>query len=188
MGSGKSVVAHFLRTLKIPVYDSDSKSKLLVNSNKYIHNKLIQIVGTNVYNNNILNKEILASYIFENSEHLKKINNIIHPVVEQDFLNWTTLQNADILGIESAILIDAGFDKFVNKIVCVTAPLETRINRTMQRDNKERILIEKRIKNQINDDERLRKSDFIIINDGKKLIIPQILYIISSLLNKDSLL
>ena len=138
IGSGKSVVAHVLQTNGIPVFDCDAESKRLCVVHPGIRAQLIALVGPEVYlppiANCQLNKPLLAQYLFASAEHVLQVNRIIHPVVKEYFKEWTAKQEADMVGIESAILFEAGFDDVVDSVIMVSAPIEVRIERAMQRD------------------------------------------------------
>lgn len=188
IGSGKSVVSRLLRMMNIPVYDCDSESKRLVNHDISLRQHLISLVGNSLYTNDILHRELLASYIFGNAEHLRAVNAIIHPAVKKDFLAWTKQHYSyPIVGIESAILIDAGFASSVDFIINVTAPIKVRIQRICERDDASIEQIKQRLNCQISDEERCKKADYIIVNDNRKPLIKEVLSIIASLSEKQSL-
>ena len=185
IGSGKSIVSQLFRVMGIPVYDSDKESKRLTITDKGIRTQLTELVGKDVYaDDGSLNKSILASWLFSCEEHTQKVNSIIHPVVKKDFLSWVKKQeNAGYkaCGIESAILIEAGFQDVVEKVVMVTAPLETRIDRTMQRDHASRESVINRIARQMNEEEKKEKADYVISNEENTPLIPQVCQVIASL-------
>lgn len=186
IGSGKSIVSQLFRVMGIPVYDSDKESKRLTITDEGIRTQLTELVGKDVYaDDGSLNKSILASWLFSCEEHTLKVNNIIHPVVKKDFLSWVKKQeNAGYkaCGIESAILIEAGFQDVVEKVVMVTAPLETRIERTMQRDHASRESVINRMARQMNEEEKKEKADYVISNEENTPLIPQVCQVIASLL------
>lgn len=182
IGSGKSVVSRLLGVMGIPVYDSDSETKRLMASDGVIRKELQALVGEEVYAGGVLNKPLLASYLFANSENACRVNGIIHPRVKEDFRQWVQRHSAcPIVGIESAILVEAGFANEVDSIVMVYAPEEVRIARAVRRDASSRELIEKRIRSQMNDEEKRRYADFVIANDDATPLIPQVLELIASL-------
>lgn len=182
IGSGKSVVSRLLGVMGIPVYDSDSETKRLMASDGVIRKELQALVGEEVYAGGVLNKPLLASYLFANSENARRVNGIIHPRVKEDFRQWVQRHSAcPIVGIESAILVEAGFANEVDSIVMVYAPEEVRIARAVRRDASSRELIEKRIRSQMNDEEKRRYADFVIANDDATPLIPQVLELIASL-------
>ena len=186
IGSGKSIVSQLFRVMGIPVYDSDKESKRLTITDEAIRTQLTELVGKDVYaDDGSLNKSVLASWLFSCEEHTLKVNNIIHPVVKKDFLSWVKKQeNAGYkaCGIESAILIEAGFQDVVEKVVMVTAPLETRIERTMQRDHASRESVINRMARQMNEEEKKEKADYVISNEENTPLIPQVCQVIASLL------
>ena len=182
IGSGKSVVSRLLGVMGIPVYDSDSETKRLMASDGVIRKELQALVGEEVYAGGVLNKPLLASYLFANSENARRVNGIIHPRVKEDFRQWVQRHSAcPIVGIESAILVEAGFADEVDSIVMVYAPEEVRIARAVRRDASSRELIEKRVRGQMNDEEKRRYADFVIANDDATPLIPQVLELIASL-------
>lgn len=186
IGSGKSVVSHLLQVMSVPVFDTDREAKNLVASDKEIRKELCALVGEELFADNLFHKQMLADYLFGNEQHARLVNQIIHPAVKKEFLYWTHLHSeASIVGIESAILIEAGFSDTVDYIIMVYAPLEVRISRVMQRDNCTREQVVNRIKSQMDDEEKKAKAHFIIVNDNETPLIPQILRLILSIRNQN---
>lgn len=182
IGSGKSLVCRLLEVMGIPVYISDVETKHLMATDSFIRKELIALLGEDVYADGILNKPLLASYLFSTPEHIKQINGIIHPHVKDHFRQWVHSRTAfQLVGIESAILIEAGFIGEVDVVVMVYAPEEIRIERAVKRDASSRELIEKRIRSQMSDEKKRDRADFVIVNDGETPLIPQVLALITSL-------
>ena len=166
IGSGKSTAAKFFEELGIPVYNSDTRAKTIQNENSEVKVKIIAAFGEEAYNENGLNKPYLSKQVFQNNEKLKLLNSIVHPAVFQDFENWKKAQKSDIVMKEAAILIESGSYKDCDVVISVVVDVETRIARTIERDGLSREEILARINNQISDEERIAKSDFIIDNNG----------------------
>lgn len=182
IGSGKSVVSRLLEVMGVPVYISDIESKRLTVSDSLIRRELIALLGEDIYAGGELNKTVLASYIFGNPEHIRTVNGIIHPRVRDDFYQWVKRYDAyPIVGMESAILIEAGFAGEVDAVIMVYAPEEIRIARAMQRDTAPRELVERRVRSQMSDEDKRIQADFVIVNDGETPLIPQVLALITSL-------
>lgn len=182
IGSGKSVVSRLLEVMGIPVYISDVESKQLTATDPVIRAELCSLVGEEVFDGSGLNKPLLASYLFSSPEHAQQVNNIIHPRVKEDFCRWTRENtNGEMVGMESAILIESGFANEVDVIVMVYAPLEVRIKRAMQRDSSSREQIVSRIQSQMCDEEKRKQAAHVIINDDDTPLIPQVLELISFL-------
>lgn len=177
IGSGKSTISELLLILGIPVYIADLESKKLTNNSSVIRKELIKLYGKDIYNDDgLLNKIKLASIIFNDKKQLQKVNAIIHPEVKKNLREWI-LNNKenDIVAYESAIMFESGFHKLTNKILTVYTPLEIRINRIIKRDNSSREKALERIKSQMDDEERIKLSDFVIVNDDTKSLIDQVL-------------
>ena len=173
IGSGKSVVASLLSVYNIPVYIADNESKKLTDTSEVIKGKLVSLFGNDIYNNNGLDRKLLAKHIFGNKEMLAKVNSIIHPEVNKHFNCWAESQKTKACAIESAILFESGFDKTVDVKLMVYAPKDIRIQRAIMRDGASREEIERRINSQMADEEKSKLADFTIINDGFSALIPQ---------------
>lgn len=175
IGSGKSVVSQIFKLIGIPVYDADSESKQLITKDTNLKNALIELLGSEIYfNDGSLNRKLMASKIFNDKELITKVNKIIHPAVGMDFISWTNAQSTDIVATECALLFESNLDKRLDYSIMVYAPLDIRIERAMRRDNATREQIEARIKNQLSEELKREMSDFVIINDGQKALLPQI--------------
>lgn len=181
IGSGKSIVSRLLTLTGIPVYQTDTEAKRLMLSDTGIREGLTALAGNEVYNEKGLNKAFLASYIFGHPEHLKQVNAIVHPRVRDDFRLWAGKARQEIVAMESAILLEAGFTNEVDKIVMVYAPSAVRIARAICRDSATRKEVERRIQSQMDDEKKRGAADFVIVNDGETPLIPQVLSLISSL-------
>ena len=182
IGSGKSVVCDILRLHDIAIFDADKESKHLVNTSKIIKEKLVNHFGKAIYTDNELNRKLFGELIFNNEDNLKIANSIIHPEVANLFIEWCQHHSSsNIVAIESAILIEAGFKKYIDKLITVYAPEELRIKRVVNRDNTSASNIKARIKNQISEEDRIQFSDYIIINDNSNSLILQVSEIIDKL-------
>ncbi len=170
IGSGKSFVCKKLKDYGIEVYDCDSAAKRLWATDMTLQRKLREIVGDDVYINNVLQKRVLAQYLLKSDDNKLTIDNLIHPAIASDFLQ------SGLGWLESAILFDSGFHKRVNFDfkVCVSAPLETRLERVMQRDGITQERAMEWIGRQWSQDRVEQLCDFIIVNDGKQDLDRQI--------------
>lgn len=174
IGSGKSVLATLLKTMGYPVYNSDVEAKKLCNSSPQLKKKLQQAFGENLYQNDELNKVAFSTIIFSNSDKLKLANSIIHPFVTNHFLQWAQKQQTSLVFIESAILFESELINHIDQSILIIADEATRIQRVMKRDKAPTEQVLARIKNQLPETERIQKADFIIYNDNKQAIIPQL--------------
>ena len=185
IGSGKSVVSKILSLLDIPIYLSDDEAKRLTATDEAIRRELTDLLGDELYQGGMLNKQMLANFLFASAENAEKINAIIHPQVKQDFRRWCTCHSASqFVAMESAILFESGFDSEVDVVVMVYAPQEVRIQRAMMRDAASRTQIEQRIQHQMDDEVKCSKAHCVLINDDKTALIPQVLQLLVSLSQK----
>jgi dephospho-CoA kinase len=176
MGSGKSTIASIFKTLCVPVYDSDTEAKKLMESNASIINALREKFGEDIYTTGgTLNRKKLAALIFTNPIHIEWINQCVHPVVLEDIRSWKKRQTSQIVIIESAILIEKMNLEEFDKIIVVTAPEKARIHRIIKRDQMSENDIQKRMIHQLKEVDTLKYADFIIKNDGQSSIIRQTL-------------
>ena len=164
IGSGKSTIASYFKSLGIPVYIADDASRnvtALPKVRKQIKNQF----GADVFNGSGLNRQKLAQLVFSDPEKLKQLNAIIHPAVKADFDLWLTQHaNAPIVIKEAAILFESGSYKNCDAIITITAPEEIRIARVIKRDGVTRDEVLRRIANQWTDAQRIAKSDYVIDN------------------------
>lgn len=180
IGAGKTYVSQLIQErYGMPIYDCDTEAKRLTIESADIRQKLIALLGAEVYlTNGQLNKQLLAQYLFANKQNAGRINAIIHPAVRQDFERWREEQqtgnNNSYVLLESAILTESHFDELCDEIIIVTAPMELRIERACQRDKASAEAVTQRIKAQLSDEERLAKIStskplHLVRNDGTPL-------------------
>ena len=164
IGSGKSYVCDMLRERGVAIYNSDIRAKQLMNSSSAIREALIANFGEECYTSEGLNRELLASVVFSDSERLKALNGIVHPAVIADFNSWSDEQEGSYVVLESAILFEAGLEGSVDVVVAVMAPESLRIERVMARDGATREQVAQRIANQLSDEERSSRAKYAVVN------------------------
>lgn len=184
IGSGKSVVCEVLRLHNIPVYDADWEAKNLNDTSPAVRKKLSKAFGAEIYRDNKLDRQKFAQIIFSNKQNLSVANKIIHTELAKHFHDWAEKQSQHpIVAIDAAVLFEAGFQEFVDFTITVLAPEELRIERAMKRDRTDKNQILSRIKSQMSDEEKIKLSDFVILNDNKHSIIEQIALFLKSMAN-----
>lgn len=169
IGSGKTTLATYMQSLGIPVFIADEEAKKLMQSAEVLR-KIQAVFGEVVFKNGQLNRQELASIVFAKPEKLNQLNGIIHPVVKKQFKIWLDQhQSAPFVVYEAAILFESGSYQNCDAIITITAPLEDRIARVMQRDNSSREQVLNRINAQWTDAQRAAKSNFVIENIEPKI-------------------
>ena len=181
IGSGKSMVSKLLTTYEIAVYDSDTRAKSLMETDDKIIHSITQIFGKEAYIDGKLNRRFVAEEGFASSSKLLQINTIVHSAVIDDFSRWAEQQSTDILVFESAIIFENGLEKYFDKIIAVVAPQKLRIERVKRRSGLSRKEILNRIKNQTSSKTLRQRADYVIINDDRTAIIPQVESILKSI-------
>ena len=168
IGSGKTTIANYFKEMGVPVYIADDEARKLMQS-KFIIEEIKKTFDDSLFEGNILNRAKLAEIVFNNSSKLDQLNAIVHPAVKKDFEAWLeTNKNYAYVIYEAAILFESGRYKDCDIVITVTAPEETRIERVIKRDKTNREQVLDRMKMQWKDEERISKSNFIILNDNLK--------------------
>lgn len=171
IGSGKSYVCRILESRGICVYDCDAAAKRLMRTSEKLQQELRQLVGQDVYTSDgQLQKRVLSDFLLASEANKLALNDVIHPAVAEDFLS------SGMTWLESAILFESGFDSRVSfdRVVCVSAPRDVRIQRIMRRDNITAAKAAEWIDTQMAQEEVERRSHFVIVNDGKSDIEQQV--------------
>lgn len=164
IGSGKTTITKLFYKLGIPIYVSDIEAKKLMVSDVNLIFEIKQLLGDDSYNDTELNRAYISKKVFEDKSLLHQLNALVHPAVAKDFLKWYQSQDAPYVIKESAILFESGSYTNCDVIITVTAPLEERIKRVMLRDNVTKKQVLHRVMNQLSDEEKIDRSNFIINN------------------------
>ena len=201
IGSGKSVVSRLFAQLGIPVFDSDIEARRLIDTDPAIKAQLNAAFGQ-VYlpGDRGLDRKKVGALVFKDAKALETLNAITHPPVIAAAKKWI----ADQAGIferqksrqqqnightarlpypsflyvikEAALLFESGTDKSLDFIVGIYADEATRISRIMQRDQLSEADARNRIQKQMDEDLKMGRCAAVIINDGRHLLWPQVLY------------
>ncbi len=164
IGSGKTLVANMFSGFGIPVYDSDVEAKFLMNSSEDLRRAIIDLLGTSSYIDDNLNRQYVAEKVFNDKELLSKLNAIVHPAVQEDFKKWVKKQKAPYVIQETALIFENNVQNRYDYVVLVTAPEPERIRRVVERDGKSREMVAARMRNQLDDKQKIPLSDFVINN------------------------
>lgn len=175
IGCGKSTVSRLLRVMGYPVYDCDHRARHLMLHHLSLIASLKDTFGEETYlPDGSLNRSFLASRIFSDPQQLQRMNALVHPVVGEDLCRWRETHRRKTLFYETAILYECGFDRYADAVWCVSAPLDLRIERTMFRDHADRQTVLARISSQMPQEEKEKRADSVILNDGSHSVIAQV--------------
>ena len=175
IGSGKTSVCKVFNVLGIPVFSTDRIAKEIMDGDSAIIRSINSIAGKDLYSNGFLDRMELASLIFNDQAMLEKVNSLVHPVVFDQFITWAQKQEAPYVIMEAAILFESGASRLVNKVATIVAPLEERLNRVIKRSRLSKQQVLERMKNQWDDESKIRLADYVIYNSENDMIIPAIL-------------
>ncbi len=183
IGSGKSTVSRIFNSLNVPVFHADMEAKLFYTEDE-VKETVRKTFGKKVFNaSNEVDFKALAEVIFNDKQALTKINRIIHPLTLKKYKRWLSKHKDSNYTIhESAILFENDLQHHFDKIINVTAPLEVRLKRVIERDNLSPDNILDRMKNQMTEAEKNSLADYVIENDGNRFLIPQVIDINNKLL------
>lgn len=186
IGSGKTTVCKIFETLEIPVYYADERAKWLMANDPELKQAIKDTFGTDTYDaDGNLDRQHLASIVFNDPDKLQQLNALVHPAVARDSEAWNEQQSGEPYTLrEAALIYEAGIDQQLDYVIVVTAPVETRIQRVVQRDQTTREAVESRMNKQMPEKEKVKRADFVIYNDGERALIPQVLAIHRELLRK----
>jgi dephospho-CoA kinase len=178
IGSGKSTVCKVFRHLGVPIFEADLVAKELINSNSEIKTKLIRLFGEGIYiPNKGVDRKKLANIIFNDNIQLAKVNELVHPVVRNEFENWVKKQNTPYIIHEAAILFESGFYKIMDFTILVSAPESQRVERVIKRDGTSEKQVKERMEKQWSDAKKKQLASVEIKNADNDLIIPQVVKI-----------
>jgi dephospho-CoA kinase len=183
IGSGKSLVCQVFKTLGIPIFNSDAVSNQLVEHDTGVKASIIKLFGKEAYINNNYNRKYIAHIVFNQAEKLKALNELIHPKAIEAAKQWFEKQQTPYAIKEAAILFESKAEQDIDIIIGVTAPEQIRIERVMQRIGCSKNEVIKRMQQQMPQEEKMKKCNYIIHNDNVTALIPQVLQIHEKLLN-----
>jgi dephospho-CoA kinase len=187
IGSGKSTVARIFNVLGIPVYSSDEAAKRLMAEDEDLKKKIIDAFGEGSYQNGQLNRKYIADIAFSDRKKIELLNSFVHPATIKDATAWMNRQNAPYIIKEAALIFESGSNEFLDFVIGVKSPLSLRMERTMKRNNVTAPEVEARMKLQLDEDEKMKLCDFIIVNDEKEMLIPQVLSLHQMFLEKGTI-
>lgn len=184
IGSGKSTVCQVFETLGIPVFYADQAARYLMEHDAALIDSIKLLFGNEAYKGSKLDRERIATIVFQKPGILEQLNAIVHPATLRYGKQWMEAQKSPYAIKEAAIFFESGSYKDMDVMIGVHAPQTLRIFRTMQRDGITQEKVLERMSNQMDDDEKMKRCDHVIINDDHTAILPQVLNIHELLLQQ----
>ena len=176
IGSGKTLVCQVLEKLGAAVYRADPSARRLMEGDMELRARIIDIFGEEAYLGGTLNRKLLADRVFGDHQMLQKLNDLVHPAVRRDYLDWISRQTeVPYVVEEAAILFESGAYRWMDLTVLVAAPEQVRISRVMKRDGVGESVVRKRMMHQMSEEEKREKADIVIMNGENDRLLTQVL-------------
>lgn len=178
IGSGKTTVCRIFESLGIPVYYADDQAKWLIDNDASVKKGIVEIFGPQAYTaEGTYDRPFVAGIVFKNKEKLAALNTVVHPAVERHSRDWHKRQSGSGVPYtlrEAALMIESGSYKFLDYLIVVSAPEDLRIRRVVGRDGVTEEQVRSRMANQLPEVDKIKLADFVIVNDGIRMLIPQV--------------
>lgn len=164
IGCGKTTVLREFSRLGIPCFVADDEAKKCY-EDAVFSKEIIDHFGDGIVQNGAVDKKALAEIVFADPDELRWLNSKVHPWVMSRFETWK-LSCGDVPYVlfESAIIFEADLDYLFDKIITVYLEKEERISRLLERDSATREQLEARMNSQLDEDEKLMRADYVILN------------------------
>lgn len=183
IGSGKSYIADLIKKQGLPVFNCDDAAKYIMANDDEIKAKLKELIGEEIYTDcGNLNKQMMSDFIYLNEDNRKKINEIVHPAVREQYMRWLSVQYTSVVFMESAILFESGFSDLVDKVIHVFASDEVRLHRLIKRDGLTRMQAYERMQAQMSEAVKMKFADYCILNNGNMNVAKQLGHILDQLM------
>lgn len=187
IGSGKSLVSRVVQAMGYPVYAADEESKKILDADPEVRRQVAALFGSAAYTAaGIADRGYIAGIVFADPVKLEALNRILHPLVRRHFLAWAAAQPGNVVFKEAAILFESESYRDMDIVIGVTAPEAVRIQRVMDRDGKTEAEIRAVMSRQMPTDELVKRCDFVIQNDGRQMVVPQVLHILDMIRKRQS--
>ena len=184
IGCGKTTICQMMENEGVPVYYSDVHAKQLMNQNESLKDSIKERFGKESFYNGMLNRKWIASIVFDDATALNDLNNLVHPVVQKDYLDWLSQQTKDIVAYESAILIEHGNQGNFDVVILVQCPEKIRSVRIQKRDGLTLDEVQARTRFQLQEEEKINYADYLIENTSLEEAKQQLSTVISSIRKK----
>ena len=175
IGSGKSVVAAIFQVLGIPVFDADKQAKSIMENDTQLVAAIKNLFGDDSYIDGKLNRPFIAKIVFNNAAKLQQLNALVHPATIAAADVWMNSQTSPYVVKEAALMFESASAAHLNYIIGVSAPYNIRLQRAMSRDNLGEQEIIARMERQMDEAIKMNLCNAVIVNDGLRLLIPQVL-------------
>ncbi len=183
IGCGKTLISNVFKTFGVPIFNSDQQAKELYKEKEFLE-QVIHIFSTSIIENGEFSPKKLADIVFNDSQALETLNQLIHPKVLDKYKKWQSQQNSPYTILESAIIFETSWQNHFDKIINIETPIEIAIERVKLRDKISQEQVLQRINNQLNPETKKQLSDYNIYHDNKTMLLSQIIAIHEDILEQ----
>lgn len=185
IGSGKSYVCRLLETRGIPFFSCDDTARREMTANESLRSELRRLVSPHVYcSDGSLNKPIVRGFLQSSPDNAARLDEVVHPYVRKRWQEWASAQDSEIVAMECALLFEAQFDNEVDSTMLVSAACNVRVSRVMKRDGVDAETVKRWMEMQMPEEEKRKRADFIILNDGTQDLERQIDNVLNEILHR----
>ena len=181
IGVGKTYVSKIFKHLGYPIFNSDIQARDCLSEDNDLIHEIRNIFGSVIFKDGKLQKKELANIVFKDIHKLDQLNKLVHPIVKTRFRDWCNARDVSLVIKEAAILFESNSHLDLDAVICVSCPEAIRIERVKERDQISKSDVLNRINKQMSQNEKERLSDYIILNDGSQLLLPQIINILKEI-------
>lgn len=184
IGSGKTTVCKVFEVLGIPVFYADEAARALMDEDAGLIAAIKALFGEHIYTGGRLDRAALSATVFDSPQKLEALNALVHPASVAAAKGWLQRQTTPYAIKEAAIFFESGTYTDMDVMIGVSAPVEVRIARAMGRSGMSREAVLARMARQMDDEEKMRRCDFVIVNNGATAVLPQVLALHKTLLQR----
>ena len=184
IGCGKTTVLNHFQQLGIPCFVADRVAGQYYNDPAFLQ-QIRALFGDSVMlPDGSADKRAIAQIVFADHDALLRLNALIHPRVWEDFQHFVlTHSQAPYVIFETAIAYEYGFDRLVDRVVCVYLEEEERLRRLQLRDHTTREQLQARMRNQLSAEEKMMRAHYVVLNYEGNPRARQVIHIHQQLLN-----
>ena len=181
IGVGKTYVCRRLERLGVPVLSADTEARRLMTFDDRLRSSIERLIGEPIVDGEgRLQKPVIAGFIAR--EGAGRLNALVWPRVRRAVREWIDSRNEEVVAVECALLYEAGWERDFERIILIDAPREVRIARVVARDAKTPREVEQWMGRQLDEEEKRRRADVVLLNDGAADVDRQLQELIDGIL------
>jgi len=167
IGSGKSTVLRMLEQLGAKAIDADNLAHELMRKGTSVWQAIVDAFGDEVLTpDGVIDRKRLGSLVFDDSESLERLENIVHPAVDERFREIIQEADEQVIVVEAVKIIESGIYPELSALWLVTCPAEERLRRLLETRGVSEEEVRERLKAQMTEEKQAQLADVVIDNSG----------------------